>query len=178
FARVSPKAHESAPVADPSSSAPTIPIAPLPDKRTATRSEEPKRSYGLDAYRGAIMLAMVSFGLGIPKVAAQFPESRTWQFFSEQLQHVEWVGCSFWDIIQPSFMFMVGASMAYSMAARAARGHTYGKLAIHALARSVILVLLGVFLESNGAEQTNFRFVNVLSQIGLGYFFVFLLWNR
>jgi predicted acyltransferase len=39
-------------------------------------------------------------------------------------------------------------------------------------------VLLGVFLYSNGRKQTNFVFKNVLAQIGLGYVFLFLLWNR
>jgi predicted acyltransferase len=41
-----------------------------------------------------------------------------------------------------------------------------------------VLVLLGVFLTSNWNEQTNWIFPNVLCQIGLGYTFLFLLWNR
>jgi predicted acyltransferase len=42
----------------------------------------------------------------------------------------------------------------------------------------VILVLLGIFLSSAWSKQTNFTFVNVLTQIGLGYTFVFLLLDR
>ena len=38
-----------------------------------------------------------------------------------------------------------------------------------------MLVVLGVFLASNGAKQTNWTFTNVLAQIGLGYPFVFLI---
>ena len=48
----------------------------------------------------------------------------------------------------------------------------------HALLRSVILVVLAVFLASNGSRYTNYTFVNVLGQIGLGYTFVFLLLGR
>ena len=41
-----------------------------------------------------------------------------------------------------------------------------------------MLVALGVFLYSIGRNQTHFTFVNVLAQIGMGYFFLFLLVNR
>jgi predicted acyltransferase len=47
----------------------------------------------------------------------------------------------------------------------------------HALWRSVILVALGIFLRSLGRSQTYFTFEDTLTQIGLGYFFLFLLAN-
>ena len=46
---------------------------------------------------------------------------------------------------------------------------------LHALWRSVVLVSLGIFLRSIGRPQTNFTFEDTLSQIGLGYMFLFLL---
>jgi predicted acyltransferase len=45
----------------------------------------------------------------------------------------------------------------------------------HAVWRSVVLILLGVFLRSVGRKQTNWTFEDTLSQIGLGYVFLFLL---
>ena len=39
----------------------------------------------------------------------------------------------------------------------------------HAVWRSVVLVLLGIFLISNGRDSTNWSLMNVLTQIGLGY---------
>ena len=45
----------------------------------------------------------------------------------------------------------------------------------HALVRSLILIWLGVFLRSIGHSQTRFTFEDTLSQIGLGYPFLFLL---
>jgi heparan-alpha-glucosaminide N-acetyltransferase len=85
------------------------------------------------------------------------------------------VGVSFWDLIQPAFMFMVGAAMPFSYRRRSDAGEPLPARAWHALMRAVVLVLLGVFLYSTGADRTNWIFTNVLAQIGLGYFFVYLL---
>jgi predicted acyltransferase len=87
-------------------------------------------------------------------------------------------GFSLWDMIQPAFMFMVGVAAPYSFANRQAKGDSYLRMFGHACWRALVLVLMGVFLSSNGSSQTNWAFMNVLSQIGLGYLFVFLLINR
>ncbi|HZN57676.1 MAG TPA: DUF5009 domain-containing protein [Planctomycetota bacterium] len=139
----------------------------------------PSRLLSLDAYRGFAMLLMASDGLEIPRVAQAFPDSRLWQFLAYQTEHVDWVGCSVWDLIQPSFTFMVGVAMPFSLASRAARGQSFGRMLYHAIVRSLLLTFLGVFLRSVGRSQTYFTFEDVLSQIGLGYTFLFLLaWTR
>jgi predicted acyltransferase len=125
------------------------------------------------------MLLMASDGLEIPRVAHAFPDSHLWQFLAYQTEHVDWVGCSVWDLIQPSFTFMVGVAMPFSLASRAARGQSFGRMLYHAIVRSLLLTFLGVFLRSVGSSQTYFTFEDVLSQIGLGYTFLFLLaWTR
>src|SRR5262249_46373863 len=63
-------------------------------------------------------------------------------------------------------------------ASRKANGASEEKIFLHTLSRSFILIVLGVFLSSNGRSETNYTFVNVLTQIGLGYTFVFLLLGR
>ncbi|HUY37142.1 MAG TPA: heparan-alpha-glucosaminide N-acetyltransferase domain-containing protein [Pirellulales bacterium] len=141
----------------------------------------PERLVSLDAYRGFIMLAMASGGFAVAnvfKANESLRDSETWRFLAYQLDHVAWTGCACWDLIQPSFMFMVGVSMAYSYASRQARGQSYPRMLGHAVYRSLVLVALGVFLTSNWDPRTNFVFTNVLCQIGLGYTFLFLLWNR
>lgn len=154
-------------------------IAATTSEPTAVAPWANQRLVSLDAYRGAIMLAMASGGLGLKKLAEnpQF-ESPVWPVLARQVEHVAWTGHVFWDLIQPAFMFMVGVSMPYSYGARWARGDSYRSLAWHALVRSLVLVGLGVLLASNGKQQTNFLFTNVLAQIGLGYPWLFLLWNR
>jgi predicted acyltransferase len=75
-------------------------------------------------------------------------------------------------------MFMVGAAMAFSYARRQQQGQSYPRLLGHAMWRSLVLVFLGIFLISNGKDSTNWSLMNVLTQIGLGYTFLFLLWGR
>jgi predicted acyltransferase len=45
----------------------------------------------------------------------------------------------------------------------------------HAVVRSLILIFLGIFLRSIGHSQTRYTFEDTLTQIGLGYTFLFLL---
>lgn len=146
-----------------SSSAP-----PLPDKSST-------RLVSLDAYRGFAMLLMAMELLQLPRVARQFPDSAVWQWISFHSRHVAWTGCSLHDLIQPSFSFMVGVALPFSLAARLRRGDPRAKLWAHTLWRSLLLVLLGVFLRSVGQPMTNWTFEDTLSQIGLGYPFLFAL---
>ena len=138
------------------------------------------RLVSLDAFRGFIMLAMASAGFRLVEIARHehFSDCPVMQALAYQTEHVSWRGCAFWDLIQPAFMFMVGAAMAYSYAGRQARGQSYGRMFAHSLYRAVVLVLLGVFLTSNWSSQTEWVFTNVLCQIGLGYPLLFLVWNR
>lgn len=145
---------------------------------TTAATKSSGRLESLDAYRGFVMLAMASAGFGFAQVAAKLPESRFWQLLGYQFGHVPWTGCAFWDLIQPSFMFMVGVSMPYSYGRRQEEGESFWTMFAHVLVRSIVLILLGVFLSSNNSPQTNFTFVNVLTQIGLGYVFLFLFLGR
>jgi predicted acyltransferase len=116
------------------------------------------------------------------------PASGLWSFLGYQFDHVAWIGCSFWDLIQPSFMFMVGVAAPYSFASRVSKGESYPRMLAHALWRSLLLILLAVFLSSPArlsrdtpdpvGPLTNWAFTNVLAQIGMGYLFVFLLVGR
>jgi predicted acyltransferase len=143
-----------------------------------TPSVRPPRLVSLDAYRGFIMLAMASAGFGFVAVSREFSGDPVWQFLAFQFDHVQWTGCAFWDLIQPAFMFMVGVAMPYSYASRKAQGQTERQMLRHAILRAFLLVCLGIFLSSNYSKETNFTFVNVLTQIGLGYVFVFLLIDK
>ena len=53
-----------------------------------------------------------------------------------------------------------------------------GTLTLHAVWRSLLLVLIGIFLRSVGRPQTLFSFTDTLIQIGFGYTFLFLLGFR
>jgi len=138
----------------------------------------PTRITSIDAYRGFVMLLMMAEVLSFEKVSAALPESGFWHFLAWHQSHVEWVGCSLHDMIQPSFSFLVGVALPWSIAARGAKGDAQQTMLLHALKRSLILVFLGIFLRSMHAQQTYFTFEDTLTQIGLGYFFLFLLGFR
>jgi predicted acyltransferase len=141
-----------------------------------------QRLVSLDAYRGLIMISLAFNGFGIAATAMNHlragEEPDLWRAVHYQFEHVEWTGCGYWDMIQPSFMFMVGVAMAFSYAKRRQLGHSYPRMLLHAVWRSVALVFLGIFLISNNAAHTEWSLMNVLTQIGLGYTFLFLLWGR
>ncbi len=159
----------------------------------SSKSIEPQKSQrlgSLDAYRGLVMIALAARGFGISETAQNIlksglPETAetstylfTWKALGYEFEHVRWVGCTFWDLIQPSFMFMVGVSLPFSYARRFELGHSTRDLTLHAVFRALLLIFLGIFLRSQSGDHPNYIFVDVLTQIGLGYLFLFLLWNR
>ena len=146
--------------------------------KDAENAPTSRRLMSLDAYRGLVMLLMMAEVLQFRRVAQACPGSGFWHFLARQQTHTEWIGCTLHDLIQPSFSFLVGVTLPFSLASRAARGQSRGQMALHALWRSLLLILLGVFLRSIGQSQTYWTFEDTLTQIGLGYFFLFLLGFR
>ncbi len=117
---------------------------------SALTLSKPPRLLSLDAYRGAVMLLMASELMQIPRAAGYFPNSSAWIFIGHQMDHLPWAGCTLWDMIQPSFMFMVGVAVPFSLAARQARGNSFGRMFFHALWRALLLGFLGILLASIG----------------------------
>jgi predicted acyltransferase len=168
---------------------------------------KPKRLVSLDAYRGLIMIFLASSAFGLHRVAndPRVGDNPIWKAISFQTDHVDWQGGTLfnlmgtdeasaranrvgdwfgggvWDLIQPSFMFMAGVAMPFSFASRLARGDSMARIWLHVFVRAFLLIFLGIFLRSTGSPRTNFTFEDVITQIGLGYpivFLVFLLGRR
>jgi predicted acyltransferase len=138
-------------------------------------TETRQRIQSVDAYRGLVMFLMMAEVLNLRQVAERLDGDWFWEFLAHHQTHVEWVGCTLHDMIQPSFSFLVGVALPFSLAARLSRGQSRSMMIAHALWRSLILIFLGIFLRSRGGSQTNFTFEDTLTQIGLGYPFLFLL---
>ena len=144
------------------------PVSPRP--ATAAPQAQPKegRLASLDAYRGFIMIMLAASGFGIYQMTRLPQEAPVWNVLDYDIwqqvgvhfEHSEWtsdyqwdavsvfqwIGVSFWDLIQPAFMFMVGVAMPYSFTRRASVGHSVLRRTAHAVWRAIVLVLLGVFL--------------------------------
>lgn len=150
----------------------------MAEQAAPTETPPPRRLASLDAYRGLTMLLLAftaaRWGWEQP-IAEAFPSLRP---LTDQVEHVAWRGLTLWDLIQPSFMFMVGVSLPYSIASRRRRGATDGEMWRHAAKRALLLVLLGVFLRSVGRDETHWTLEDVVSQIGLGYLPLFWLATR
>jgi predicted acyltransferase len=129
----------------------------------------------IDAFRGLVMFLLMAEVFRFREVADALPESSFWKLLAHHQHHVEWTGCVLHDLIQPSFSFLVGVALPFSIASRLAKGQSKGWMTAHAFWRALVLVFLGVFLRSINRAQTNFTFEDTLSQIGLGYGFLFLL---
>jgi heparan-alpha-glucosaminide N-acetyltransferase len=134
-----------------------------------------KRVASIDAYRGLVMLLMLSEVLTIPDIAKTLPGNWFWAFWGRQWSHSPWLGCSVFDLIQPSFSFLVGVALPFSLARRMTAGQPQWQRTLHAFWRALVLVFLGIFLRSLGQSQTHWTFKDTLTQIGLGYGFLYLL---
>ncbi|HTS06489.1 MAG TPA: DUF5009 domain-containing protein [Candidatus Eisenbacteria bacterium] len=151
------------------------PSAAVPIKESGQKPESSGRLGSLDAFRGTIMLLMLNEATRLPQVARSFPHSAIWAFIAYNTEHVDWQGCSLHDLIQPGFSFLVGAAMPFSIASRMSKGQNFWELLGHAVWRALVLIVLGILLRSIHHSQTYFTFEDTLTQIGLGYVFLFLL---
>jgi predicted acyltransferase len=133
------------------------------------------RIASVDIYRGFVMLLMMAEVLSLSEVSRALPGNKFWEFLSFHQSHVPWIGLSLHDMIQPSFTFLVGVVLPYSIANRKNKGASVQNILTHTIKRSLILIFLGIFLRSMHSNQTNFTFEDTLTQIGLGYTFLVLI---
>ena len=106
----------------------------------------PERLGSLDAFRGFVMLWIIG-GEGLMAGLAALGHNRIVDAIVYQLNHTPWQGLRFYDCIWPSFMLMVGVSVALSFAKRSLT-ETYDQQLVHAAKRALILFLLGSLRES------------------------------
>src|SRR3954463_16573555 len=100
----------------------------------------PPRNIAVDAYRGLVMLLMMAEVLQLAKVAAAYPGNWLWRIAAFNQTHVEWAGLSLHDMIQPSFSFLVGVALPYSIASRLRKGQSFPQMLSHTILRSLILI--------------------------------------
>src|ERR1700723_2703064 len=116
------------------------------------------RNLAVDAYRGLVMLLMMGEVLQFAKVSAYYNHSVFWKILAFNQTHTEGFGCSLHDMIQPSFSFLVGVALPYSIRSRLRKGKLFPEMLAHTIWRSLLLIALGIFLRSLQSTQTNFTF--------------------
>src|ERR1700761_6431406 len=101
-----------------------------------------QRNIAVDAYRGLVMLLMMGEVMNFAAVHRAYMGSLFWRILAFNQTHVEWAGMGLHDMIQPSFTFLVGVAMPYSIASRLQKGQSFGKLLAHTIWRSFLLMAL------------------------------------
>jgi predicted acyltransferase len=124
----------------------------------------------LDALRGFDMFWIVGADSLVQALAAMRANPVT-SFFATQLDHVEWDGFRFYDLIFPLFVFMVGASLVFSLS-RTLEQHGRTEALKRIVRRSVLLFLIALIYSGGFArEWPDIRLLGVLNRIALAYFF-------
>ena len=103
-----------------------------------------ERLDALDAYRGLTIAAMITVN-----------NPGTWSYVYGPLRHVNWNGLAPTDLIFPSFVFMVGVSIAFSLCKHLAKGTPRGGLAAKVITRAVKIYLVGMILYMIGPIVAN-----------------------
>lgn len=142
-----------------------------------TRPAATNRLDSIDALRGFDMFFITGGAALIHALYKACPTS----FFAVldvQMNHMEWDGFAFYDMIFPLFLFIAGVSFPFSLAASRRRGLSERRITGNILRRCATLVLLGwVF---NGLFRLDFetmRYVSVLGRIGVAWAAAALLYR-
>jgi predicted acyltransferase len=152
--------------------------AALPQMSTPS----PARLMSLDVFRGATIASMILVN-----------NPGNWGAIYKPLDHAEWHGWTFTDLIFPFFIWIVGVAIPLSTARRLEQGQSRRQLLLHALRHSVIIFALGFFLNSclyfiDGSlfrdgfsawfhnYATTVRVPGVLQRIGICYFIATMIY--
>ena len=165
-----------------STSTPVVPSAILPEATSAPRppvqigeavrrAETKARFLPLDAYRGLIMILLVSDGFGF----AQLPDRGIYHYIAQQFEHRPWGGAVFYDLIMPAFLFMVGVAMPYAFARRGEGEANRHGTTRHVLIRCLRLVVISQIMLSIELGHPHLQFHNTLTQVAATYLICYFL---
>lgn len=133
-----------------------------------------QRLMSLDALRGFDMFWIIGAEPLVEALNRLSPSAPT-RFLVNQLEHAEWQGFHFYDLIFPLFVFMVGAAIVFSLTKIIAESGRVGAVG-RVLRRGVLLYVIGVFYSGGfSSPWPDIRLLGVLNRIALAYTFAGLL---
>ena len=142
----------------------------MSDEKLLTRLAPAERLMSIDALRGFDMFWIVG-AAGIVKGLKQLGDSVVVKTVSDQLQHKQWEGIAFEDLIFPLFVFLAGVSMVFSLGKSLEQNGPWksvGKLAL----RAALLFIVGIFFSGGFRNKwPDMRLLGVLQRIALSFFF-------
>lgn len=146
----------------------------MADTERIKNTDANQRLMSVDALRGFDMFWIIGAD-SLVESLHRMSQTRPTQFLADQLEHVEWEGFHFYDLIFPLFVFIVGVSLVFSLTktiASAGRAEALKRV----FRRGILLFLVGLFY-SGGLNNAwpDMRLMGVLNRIALAYFFAGLL---
>lgn len=139
------------------------------------------RLASLDALRGFDMFWIIG-GDAIVKAIAGLSGSSFWQAAARQMDHPDWNGFHFFDLIFPLFLFIAGVATPYSIGNALEKGESRKQLLLRVVKRCFILLFLG-FITANRPDGhfllkplAEYRYASVLGRIGLAYMFANIIY--
>src|SRR6476469_190957 len=109
---------------------------------TAARTTTTTRVLSVDALRGFDMFWIVG-GEWIVEALKEFSPNPVTRVLGTQLQHVNWEGFHFYDLIFPLFVFIIGVSLVFSLSRMIQeRGRPAAVRRI--IRRSILLYFIGI----------------------------------
>ena len=164
-------------MSDNASSSPS-PSSPAP----APASPIAERLTSLDALRGFDMFWILG-GDALMRGLGKISKSPVAQTLSEQLRHAKWHGFTFYDLVFPLFLFIVGVSIVFSLE-RVVQKHGRAGAMKRILVRGALLFVLGVIYNGGikNGDWDSVRYAGVLQRIAVCYvvvgtLFVLVRWR-
>lgn len=136
------------------------------------------RVMSIDALRGFDMFWIIGGDAAVLALLKLIGTS-TALSLGRQFEHAAWNGFTFWDLIYPLFLFVVGASMPFAVSRRVEKGESRRRIAGHILKRFLVLIILGYIY--NGLLDFHFsglRHTGVLHRIAWCYLITGLIMLR
>jgi predicted acyltransferase len=131
-------------------------------------SNQSQRLMSLDALRGFDMFWIMG-GEGLAAALGTLSSDPVSRTLAHQLEHVEWAGFHFYDLIFPLFVFIVGVSIVFSLT-RAIEQHGRGGALKRVLVRFALMFAVALFYSGGFASAwPDIRLLGVLNRIALCY---------
>src|SRR5258708_29811634 len=135
------------------------------------------RLLSLDFLRGFIMVLLAIESTGLYDYLYEHSKGDAFNHFIIQFTHHPWHGLHFWDLVQPSFMFMAGVAMAFSLNKQWAAGISWNQSFIKTLKRCGWLFFWGVLDYGVRPKGLSFELWDVLTQLSFTTLVAFLVFQ-
>jgi predicted acyltransferase len=145
---------------------------------TAAETAASNRLLSLDLLRGLIMVLLAIGSTGVYDYLYDHTAKGTvTNFIFMEFVHHPWNGLRLWDLVQPSFMFMAGVAMAFSLSKQWSGGVTWEQSFKKILKRCFWLFFWGVLDYAVRPGGLSFELWDVLTQLSFTTLVAFLIFR-